>query len=175
MIRSFRGFTPIVPASAYVDESAQVLGDVRLGERSSVWMNAVLRGDINSITLGDDSNVQDGSVLHVQGDIPLVIGSRVTLGHSVTVHACTIEDRVLIGMGAVVLDRSIISEGSIVAAGSVVRMDTVVPPRTLVAGVPARVVRPLTDADLDLIDSHWKNYVEYTAEYLTDRAARGGA
>lgn len=175
MIRTFRGKTPIVPASAYVDESAQVLGDVRLGERSSIWMNAVLRGDINSITIGDDSNVQDGSVLHVQGDIPLVIGARVTLGHTVTVHACTIQDRVLIGMGAVVLDRSVISEGSIVAAGAVVRMDTVVPPRTLVAGVPARVVRELTDADLELIDSHWRNYVEYTAEYLKDRAASVGA
>lgn len=175
MIRTFRGKTPIVPASAYVDESAQVLGDVTLGERSSIWMNAVLRGDINSITIGDESNVQDGSVLHVQGNIPLVIGARVTLGHSVTVHACVVEDRVLIGMGAVVLDRSVISEGSIVAAGAVVRMDTVVPPRTLVAGVPARVVRPLTDDDLELIDSHWRYYVGYTAEYLKDRAASAGA
>lgn len=175
MIRTFRGKTPLVPASAYVDDSAQVLGDVTLGERSSIWMNAVVRGDISPITIGDDTNVQDGSVLHVQGEIPLVIGSRVTLGHSVTVHACTIEDRVLIGMGAVVLDRSVISEGSIVAAGSLVRMDTIVPPRTLVAGVPAKPVRSLSDEDLDLIDFHWRNYVEYTAEYLKDRAASAGA
>lgn len=175
MIRTFRGKTPLVPASAYVDDSAQVLGDVTLGERSSIWMNAVVRGDISPITIGDDTNVQDGSVLHVQGEIPLVIGSRVTLGHSVTVHACTIEDRVLIGMGAVVLDRSVISEGSIVAAGSLVRMDTIVPPRTLVAGVPAKPVRSLSGEDLDLIDFHWRNYVEYTAEYLKDRAASAGA
>lgn len=169
MLRPFRGRRPLVPASAYVDDSAQVIGDVRLGERSSVWFNCVLRGDINSITIGDDSNVQDCSVLHVQGDIPLSIGSRVTLGHNVTVHACTLEDRVLIGMGAVVLDRARIGEGSIVAAGAVVKMDSVVPPGSLVAGVPARVVRQLTDADLELIDHHWQNYVGYTAEYLKER------
>jgi carbonic anhydrase/acetyltransferase-like protein (isoleucine patch superfamily) len=158
-----------VPASAYVDDSAQLIGDVRLGERASVWFNCVLRGDINEIAIGDDSNVQDCSVLHVQGDIPLSIGARVTLGHNVTVHACTIEDRVLIGMGAVVLDRARIGEGSIVAAGAVVKMDTVVPPGSLVAGVPAKVVRQLTDADLELIDHHWQNYVGYTAEYLKER------
>ncbi len=169
MIRPFRGRHPHVPASAFVDESAQLIGDVRLGERSSVWFNCVLRGDINSITIGDDSNVQDCSVLHVQDDIPLVIGSRVTLGHSVTVHACTIEDRTLIGMGAVVLDRAVIGEGSIVAAGAVVKMDTIVPPRSLVAGVPARVVREITDADMDLIDQHWRNYVAVTVEYLEER------
>jgi carbonic anhydrase/acetyltransferase-like protein (isoleucine patch superfamily) len=175
MLRSFRGISPLVPGSAYVDDSAQLIGDVRLGERSSVWFNCVLRGDINSIRIGDDSNVQDCSVLHVQGDIPLVIGSRVTLGHSVTVHACTLEDRTLIGMGAVVLDRAVIGEGSIVAAGALVRMNTIVPPRSLVAGVPARVVRELTDDDLALIDQHWKNYVAYTAEYLTERQTAAGA
>jgi carbonic anhydrase/acetyltransferase-like protein (isoleucine patch superfamily) len=169
MLRPFRGRHPQVPASAYVDDSAQLIGDVRLGERASVWFNCVLRGDINEITIGDDSNVQDCSVLHVQGDIPLRIGARVTLGHNVTVHACTLEDRVLIGMGAVVLDRARVGEGSIVAAGAVVKMDTVVPPGSLVAGVPARVVRQLTDADLELIDHHWQNYVGYTAEYLKER------
>jgi carbonic anhydrase/acetyltransferase-like protein (isoleucine patch superfamily) len=175
MIRPFRGRGPQIPASAYVDESAQLIGDVRLGERASVWFNCVLRGDINAITIGDDSNVQDCSVLHVQNDIPLVIGSRVTLGHNVTVHACTLEDRVLIGMGAVVLDRAVVGEGSIVAAGAVVRMDTVVPPRSLFAGVPAKLVRELTDDDLDLIDLHWRNYVAYTAEYLKERDRAAGA
>lgn len=171
MIRPFRGRSPQVPASAYVDDSAQLVGDVRLGERASVWFNCVLRGDINSIVVGDDSNVQDCSVLHVQGDVPLVIGSRVTLGHNVTVHACTLEDRVLIGMGAVVLDRAVVGWGSIVAAGAVVRMDMVIPPRSLVAGVPAKVMRSITDEDLDLIDHHWRNYVAYTAEYLKERDA----
>jgi carbonic anhydrase/acetyltransferase-like protein (isoleucine patch superfamily) len=175
MIRPFRGRHAHVPASAYVDDSAQLVGDVRLGEHSSVWFNCVLRGDINSITIGDESNVQDCSVLHVQHDIPLVIGSRVTLGHSVTVHACTIEDRVLVGMGAVVLDRARIGEGSIVAAGAMVRLGTVVPPRSLVAGVPAKVVRELTDEDLELIDAHWKNYVAYTAEYIKERGHMAGA
>lgn len=171
MIRPFRGISPVVPASAFVADSADLIGAVRLGERSSVWYNCVLRGDINSITIGDDSNVQDCSVLHVQDDIPLVIGSRVTLGHSTTVHACTLEDRVLIGMGAVVLDRAVVSEGSIVAAGAVVRMGMIVPPRSLVAGVPARVVRELNDDDLELIDRHWRNYVAYTAEYLAEQTA----
>ncbi len=173
MIRPFRGRAPYVPASAYVADSADLIGDVRLGERSSVWFNCVLRGDINSIRIGDDSNVQDCSVLHIQDDIPLVIGSRVTLGHSVTVHACTLEDRVLIGMGAVVLDGAVVGEGSIVAAGAVVRMGMRIPPRTLVAGVPAKVIRELDDTDLELIDRHWRNYVGYTAEYLSESLKHG--
>jgi carbonic anhydrase/acetyltransferase-like protein (isoleucine patch superfamily) len=163
----------VVPASAYVDESAQLVGDVRLGERASVWLNCSLRGDINSITIGDDSNVQDGSVLHVQGDIPLVIGARVTLGHNVIAHACTIEDRTLVGMGSIVLDRAVIGTESIVAAGALVPMGMVVPPRTLVAGIPARVKRELRDDDVELIDHHWRNYVEYTAEYLRETGDRG--
>ena len=172
MIRAFRGLRPQLPTSAYIDESAQLIGDVRLGERASVWCNCVLRGDINSITVGDDSNVQDGSVLHVQSDSPLVIGARVTLGHNVIAHACTIGDRTLIGMGSIVLDRAVIGEGSIVAAGALVPMGMVVPARTLVAGVPARVKRELNDEDIALIDQHWQNYVKYTAEYLGESGAR---
>jgi carbonic anhydrase/acetyltransferase-like protein (isoleucine patch superfamily) len=151
-----------------VADTADLIGAVTLGERSSVWFNCALRADINAITIGDDSNVQDCSVLHVQDDVPLVIGSRVTIGHSATVHACTLEDRTLIGMGAVVLDRAVVGEGSIVAAGAVVRVGMIVPPRTLVAGVPAKVVRQLDD-DLEMIDRHWRNYVAYTAEYLAER------
>jgi carbonic anhydrase/acetyltransferase-like protein (isoleucine patch superfamily) len=170
MIRGFGGKRPQVPASAYVDASAQLIGDVRLGEHASVWLNCALRGDINFIAIGDESNVQDCSVLHVQSDIPLIIGNRVTLGHNVTVHACTLEDRTLIGMGAVVLDRAVVGTESIVAAGSVVPMGMIVPPRTLVAGVPAKVKRELTNADVELIDHHWRNYVGYTAEYLKELA-----
>ena len=118
MIRPFRGQLPVVPANAYVADSADLIGAVTIGERSSVWFNCAIRADINAITIGDDSNVQDCSVLHVQDDVPLVIGSRVTIGHSATVHACTIEDRTLIGMGSVVLDRAVVGEGSIVAAGA---------------------------------------------------------
>ena len=172
MIRSFRGRSPVVPASAYVDGSAQLIGDVRMGERSSIWLNCSVRADINTIFIGDDSNVQDNSVLHVQGDIPLVIGNRVTLGHSVTAHACTIEDRTLIGMGAVILDRAVIGEGSIVAAGSLVPLGMVVPPRSLVAGVPAKLKRELTDDDLELIDHHWQNYVQYIQEYIKEFGCR---
>jgi carbonic anhydrase/acetyltransferase-like protein (isoleucine patch superfamily) len=168
MIRAFRGLRPQVPVSAYVDPSAQLIGDVRLGERASVWLNCAARGDINFIAIGDDSNVQDGSVLHVQGDTPLLIGARVTLGHNVIAHACTIEDRTLIGMGSVLLDRAVIGTESIVAAGALVPMGMVVPSRTLVAGIPARVKRELTDEDVELIDHHWRNYVGYAAEYLKE-------
>lgn len=172
MIRAFRGIDPHIPASAYVDPSAQLIGRVRLGERASVWFNCVLRGDINQITIGEESNVQDCSVLHVQDDVPVTIGNRVTLGHNVVAHACTIEDRTLIGMGSVVLDRAVIGTQSIVAAGALVPMGMIVPPRTLVAGVPARVKRDLTDEDVELIDHHWRNYVAYTAEYLKDPGTR---
>jgi gamma-carbonic anhydrase len=172
MIRTLGDLTPTVPESAFVADSADLVGDVRLGERASVWFNCVLRGDINSITIGEDSNVQDGSVLHVQDDIPLVIGARVTLGHKVTAHACTIEDRTLIGMGSTILDRAVIGEGSIVGAGSLVLMGTIVPPRSLFAGVPARFKRELTDEDLELIDHHWRNYVKYTARYLKEWRTR---
>jgi carbonic anhydrase/acetyltransferase-like protein (isoleucine patch superfamily) len=168
MIRPFQGKRPRVHASCYIDPSAQLIGDVRLGERASIWPNCAVRADLNYIEIGEETNIQDNCVLHVQSDIPLLIGARVTLGHHVVAHACTIEDRALIGMGAIVLDRAVISSESIVAAGAVVPMGMVVPPRSLVAGVPARIKKELTDADVELIDRHWRNYVQYTAAYLQE-------
>jgi carbonic anhydrase/acetyltransferase-like protein (isoleucine patch superfamily) len=137
MIRSYQGRLPQIPASCYVDLSAQVIGDVTLGEHSSVWMNAVLRGDVNSIRVGANSNVQDCAVLHGQRNLyPVIVGDWVTIGHNATVHGCVVEDAVLIGMGVTILNGCRIGEGSIIAAGAVVPEHTVVPPRTLWAGVP---------------------------------------
>jgi carbonic anhydrase/acetyltransferase-like protein (isoleucine patch superfamily) len=167
MIRSYQGRLPLIPASCYVDISAQVLGDVTLGEHSSVWMNAVLRGDVNSIRVGANSNVQDCSVLHGQRNLyPVVVGDWVTIGHNATVHGCVVEDAVLIGMGVTILNNSRIGEGSIIAAGAVVPEHTVVPPRTLWAGVPAKVRRELTDKDRTLILEYAQNYLDYTEIYL---------
>jgi carbonic anhydrase/acetyltransferase-like protein (isoleucine patch superfamily) len=169
MLRTYQDHSPIIPASCYIDPSAQILGDVVLGERSSVWMNAVLRGDVNSIRVGANSNVQDCSVLHGQRNLyPVVVGDWVTIGHNATVHGCTVEDMCVIGMGSRVLNNSRIGEGCIIAAGSVVPEHTVVPPRTLWAGVPAKMRREITDKDLELIREYAKNYLDYVDIYLKE-------
>jgi len=169
MIRTYQGQTPRIPKSCYIDTSAQILGDVVLGERSSVWMNAVLRGDVNSIRVGSCSNVQDCSVLHGQRNLyPVIVGDWVTIGHNATVHGCAVGDNCVIGMGATVLNNSRIGEGCIIAAGSVVPEHTVVPPRTLWAGVPAKLRRELTDKDRALILEYAQNYLDYVDMYLND-------
>ncbi len=171
MIRSYQGHLPQIPSSCYVDVSAQLIGDVALGEHSSVWMNAVLRGDVNSIRVGSRSNVQDCAVLHGQRHVyPVIVGDWVTIGHNATVHGCVVEDAVLIGMGARVLNNSRIGEGSIIAAGAVVPENTVVPPRTLWAGVPAKLRRELSDKDHALILEYAQNYLDYTEFYLKEAA-----
>ncbi len=169
MIRICQGRRPEIHPTCYIDSSAQVLGDVAIGERSSVWMNAVLRGDVNSIRVGSCTNVQDCSVLHGQRNLyPVVVGDWVTIGHNATVHGCVVGDMCVIGMGARVLNNSRIGEGCIIAAGSVVPEHTVVPPRTLWAGVPARLRRELTDKDRELIREYAQNYLDYVAIYLKD-------
>jgi carbonic anhydrase/acetyltransferase-like protein (isoleucine patch superfamily) len=169
MIRNYQGHTPKIPASCYVDQSAQVLGDVTLGENSSVWMNAVLRGDVHSIRVGANSNVQDCCVLHGQRNLYAVtVGDWVTIGHNATVHGCTVEDAVLIGMGVVILNNCRIGEGSIIAAGAILPENTVVPPRTLWAGVPGKQRRTLDDKDHALILEYAQNYLDYTKIYLAE-------
>ena len=167
MIRPYRGHHPAVPASAYVDLSAQVVGDVTLGENASVWMNAVLRGDVHSISIGDGSNVQDCAVLHgMKGLYPVIVGERVTIGHNATVHGCVIEDVCLIGIGCTILNNAHIGEGSIIAAGAVIPEGMVVPPRSLVAGVPGKIRRDLTSDDRELILQYARNYLDYVKIYL---------
>jgi carbonic anhydrase/acetyltransferase-like protein (isoleucine patch superfamily) len=172
MIRSYQGRSPQIPASCYVDLSAQLIGDVTLGERSSVWMNAVLRGDVNSIRVGANSNVQDCAVLHGQRNLYRVdVGDWVTIGHNATVHGCVVEDEVVIGMGATILNDSRIGTGSIIAAGAVVPEHTVVPPRTLWAGVPAKMRRELGEKDRALILEYAQNYLDYVEIYLKEPPA----
>ena len=169
MLRNYQGKYPVIGESSYIDLSAQVIGDVTIGEHSSVWMNAVLRGDVNSLRVGNYSNVQDCAVLHGQRYLDSVtVGDGVTIGHNAIVHGCVLEDMVLIGMNATVLNNAKVGEGSIIAAGAVVPEGTVVPPRTLWAGVPAKMRRELGDADRELILQYAKNYVDYTAIYLRE-------
>jgi carbonic anhydrase/acetyltransferase-like protein (isoleucine patch superfamily) len=169
MVRSYLGHRPVIPESCYVDISAQILGEVALGEHSSVWMNAVLRGDVHSIRLGAYSNVQDCAVLHgMRYQYAVEVGDWVTIGHNATVHGCVIEDACLIGMGATILNNARIGEGSIIAAGAVVPENTVVPANTLWAGVPAKERRRLGPQDREAILQYARNYVDYTATYLQE-------
>lgn len=169
MIRSYQGKTPVVPASCYVDVSAQLIGDVELGEQASVWMNAVLRGDVNSIRVGARSNVQDCAVLHGMRYVyPVIVGEMVTIGHNATVHGCVLEDEVLVGIGATILNNARVGEGSIIAAGAVVPEQMVIPPNSLVVGVPAKVKKTLGDEDRKLILKYAQNYLDYTKIYLEE-------
>jgi carbonic anhydrase/acetyltransferase-like protein (isoleucine patch superfamily) len=150
-----------------VDDSAQVIGDVQIGEASSIWMNAVVRGDVHWIRIGARSNVQDGTVVHVMNDThPTTIGDDVTIGHAAIVHGCTIENRVLIGMGAILLNGAHIGDGSIVAAGTLVTEETRIPPHSLVMGSPGRVKRTLSDAEVASILQFSERYVEYRLDYM---------
>ena len=168
MIRQYKGKSPEIGSSAYIDDSAHIIGDVVIGEESSVWFNATIRGDVNYIRIGARTNIQDSSVLHVtKGTHPLFIGSEVTVGHSVTLHGCTIKDRCLIGMGAIILDGAEVGEDSIVGAGALVKEGMRVKPKTLVVGVPAREVRQLTDEEVQRIKTSARNYIDYMSEYKT--------
>jgi carbonic anhydrase/acetyltransferase-like protein (isoleucine patch superfamily) len=170
MIRSYQGKLPVIGAGCYVDASAQVIGDVVLGEQASIWMNAVVRGDVNAIRIGARSNVQDCAVLHGMRHLyPVHVGEMVTIGHNATVHGCTLEDAVLVGIGATILNDAHIGEGSIIAAGAVIPEHTVIPPRSLVAGIPGKIRRTLGDADRELILKYAHNYLDYTAIYLQEQ------
>jgi carbonic anhydrase/acetyltransferase-like protein (isoleucine patch superfamily) len=167
VIRSFKGMMPQIAATAFIEASAQIIGDVHIGEHSSVWFNCVLRGDINSIRIGHNTNIQDGVVIHVARDLfPTIIGSYVTVGHGAILHGCTIKDRSLVGIGAIILDGASVGEESIIAAGSLVTPGSAIPPRSLVMGQPARVKRQVTDEEIKWIDEHWRHYVEYKNLYL---------
>lgn len=160
----------MIPASCYVDVSAQVIGDVVLGEHASVWMNAVVRGDVHSIRLGSHSNVQDCAVLHGMRNLyPVIVGEYVTIGHNATVHGCVVEDACLIGMGAIIMNNAHIGEGSIVAAGAVVPERMIVPRRSLIAGVPGKVRRALNSDDRDMILKYARNYLDYSKIYLEEQ------
>lgn len=175
MLLPYNGLKPQIAPTAYVAESADLIGDVTLGEHASVWFRAVLRGDVNYIRIGARTNIQDGSVLHGMKDLYAVeVGEEVTVGHNVTLHGCTIENLCLIGMGAVILNNARIGAGSIIAAGSLVSENTVVPPRSLFMGSPARFRRHLTEADLEVIRRYAAHYVAYKDSYLAAARAVSG-
>jgi len=170
MIHPFGGKIPQVHPSVFVAEGAEIIGDVEIGEDSSVWYNAVIRGDVNYIRIGARTNIQDGCLLHVRHELyPLLVGAGVTVGHGAILHACRVSDCCLIGMGAIVLDNAQIDSYSLVAAGAVVLNDTVVPGGSLVAGVPARVVRKLTPAECTMIETSAQNYIGYVKSYRTTK------
>ena len=172
MLRPYRGRLPVVDPAAYIDPSAQVIGDVEIGAESSVWMNVVIRGDVHHIRIGRRSNVQDGTIVHVMNQThPTVIGDDVTIGHGAIVHGCTIENRVLIGMGVILLNGARVESDAIIAAGSLVPEGAVIPARTLAMGSPAKVRRTLSDEEVASILGYANNYVQYRLDYLTTEDA----
>jgi len=169
----YKNKSPRIASSALVLPGADVIGDVEIGDDASIWFGTVIRGDVNFIRIGDETNIQDRCVVHVTVEKhPTVIGDRVTVGHGVILHGCRVEDTCLIGIGSIVLDAAVIGRQSFVAAGSLVTPRTVIPPGSLVMGRPAAVKRPLTPAEIDDLAESAKRYVKYAAgyrEYLAER------
>ena len=156
---------PIIPDTAWIADTARVRGNVTLGEHVSVWFGAVIRAEDEPVTVGDNTNIQDGAVLHISVGFPCQVGANVTIGHQAIVHGCTVEDGVLIGMGAIVLDGAVIGRGAIVAAGALVPPGMVVPPETMVVGVPAKNLGPLNEAKKRLAQQGVDNYVHHKEAY----------
>jgi len=166
MIIDYLGKKPHLDASVFVAENATIIGDVSIGRDSSIWFNAVIRGDVNSIAIGERTNIQDNTVIHVTLEkFPTLLASNVTVGHSAVIHGCIVEDFCLIGMGAILLDGCRIGDHSVVAAGSLIKEKFIVPSETLVAGVPARIVRKLRDDEVQRLRDSAQHYVEYASNY----------
>ena len=165
-IITYKGITPKIDPSVFIAEGVHIIGDVEIGKDSSVWYNTVIRGDVNFIRIGERTNIQDNTVVHVTNKkFPTHIGSNVTIGHSAVIHACTINDYSLIGMGAVVLDDAKVGPFALIAAGAVVTMGMVIPEGTLAAGVPAKIIRTLTDDERKFLIQSAQNYINYVATY----------
>jgi len=158
----YKGLYPKIGENVFLASGVKIIGDVEIGKNSTVWYNSVIRGDVHYIKIGESTNIQDCSMLHVtNGKFPLNIGNKVTIGHSVSLHGCTLQDQCLIGIGAIVLDGAVIESNSMVAAGALVKQHFVVPSDKLVAGVPARVIRDLTREEIKDIEAGANRYVEY--------------
>ncbi len=165
MLRNYRGISPRIAPSAYIDPGAQIIGDVTIGERSSVWPSATLRGDIDPIRVGEETSIQEGTVVHTDAGFPTTIGNRVTVGHMAVLHGCTVEDDALIGIGAIVLNGAKIGKGAVVAAGSVVPEGMEVPAETLVMGTPAKPRRPVSADEQARFQKGVAGYVERAKTY----------
>ncbi len=173
MIRSFKGISPKIDPSAFIAEGAVIIGEVSIGKEASIWYNCVVRGDVNFISIGDRTNIQDLSMLHVthkkneqDPGAPLVIGNDVTVGHSVTLHGCTIQDGAFIGMQAIVMDNVVVGKGSLVGARALVTEGTVIPPGTLWMGSPAKYKRDLNEKEIAWLARSAGNYVRYSREFI---------
>ena len=166
MLKPYKGILPRIDESAFIEDSAQIIGDVEIGARSSIWFNAVVRGDVHYIRIGERTNVQDNCTLHVTKDTyPLILGNDITIGHGVILHGCTIKDRCLIGMGAIILDNAEVGEDCIIGAGALVTEGAKVPPGSLVLGMPGKVKRDVTPEEKARILRSAQNYIEYSANY----------
>ncbi len=176
MLKSWKGIAPKIAPGAFIEDSAQVIGDVTIGKEASVWFNCTIRGDVNHIKIGDRTNIQDGSVLHVNRtpSHPLIIGDDVTVAHSVTLHGCVIEGPALIGMGAIVMDGAVIGPNVIVAAGSLVVEGAKIRPGTVVMGSPARPKRQLTEDEIAWLKVLANSYVKYRLDYMDGDVDRTG-
>lgn len=161
----FKEWYPKIASSAWIAPGANIIGNVEIGENSSVWFGCVLRGDVNEIKIGKNTNVQDLSMIHMDTDSRTILGDNVTIGHKVMLHGCTIEDNCLIGMSATILDNAVIGEGSIVGANSLVTQGKKFPPKSLIMGSPAKVVKELSDEDVEGLIKHAGHYVDYKNDY----------
>jgi carbonic anhydrase/acetyltransferase-like protein (isoleucine patch superfamily) len=162
----FKDKTPNIHETCFVAPTADVIGDVTIGEKSSVWHRAVLRGDVNKIEVGSYTNIQDGTIVHVAGEFPAVIGSNVTIGHGAIIHGCTIKDNAFIGMGAIILDGAVIGEGALIGAGALVTEGKEIPPYSLAVGVPAKVVKQLPEEYIEMAKKRAVEYAELAEEYM---------
>ncbi|GAB6072282.1 gamma carbonic anhydrase family protein [Venenivibrio stagnispumantis] len=170
IIKGYKGKYPKIDQTAFIAENAVIIGDVEIGKDASIWYNVVIRGDVNYIRIGDRTNIQDGTIIHVTHDThPTIIGNEVTVGHNVMLHGCVIEDRVLIGMSATVMDGVIVGKESIVAAGALVPPNKKIEPHSLWAGVPAKFVRNLTEEEIKHLEKSYQNYIKYKNIYLENK------
>jgi gamma-carbonic anhydrase len=170
MIKPYRGITPIIAADAFIENTAIVIGDVGIGSESSVWFQTVIRGDVHYIRIGHRTNIQDLCLLHVTHDThPLTLGDDITIGHHAILHGCTVQNRVLIGMGAIIMDGVVIEEDCIIGAGTLITERVHIPSKSLVMGSPARIKRTLTDAELQWITDSAANYIRYAQQYVLEQ------
>lgn len=166
MIRDFNGTSPKIHETAYITDDAIVIGDVEIGEDSSVWFGSIVRGDVNYIRIGARTNIQDATVIHVSSKThPTILGDEITVGHRVTLHGCTVGNGCLIGIGAILMDGVDVGEQSLVGAGTLLTPGTIIPPRSLVIGSPGRVKRELTEDEIAFLDRSWRNYTELKKHY----------
>jgi len=165
MLHEYKGKYPVVEEDVFLAPGCQIIGDVKIAKGSSIWYNATLRADIGSITIGEFTNVQDNSVIHIDTEYPTIIGCYVTIGHNAIIHGCEISDNCLIGMGATILNGAKIGEGCLIGAGALVTENKIIPPKSLALGVPAKVIRKLTDEEFEQIKEHAKEYYNLAKSY----------